>query len=89
MTMVRLRRSAGERIVSAMTAETALLAKLLVTAALIAATTEYAEIIRRRVLRRAAARERATLEVHGLHGLVRVFLTESPPTDAALVTVPR
>lgn len=60
-----------------MTPDTALLARLLVTAALIAATTEYAEIIRRRVIIRAAARERAALEAHGLHGLVRVFLTES------------
>jgi hypothetical protein len=72
-----------------MTAETALLARLLITAALIAATTEYAEIIRRRVMRRAVARERDTLEAHGLHGLVRVFLTESPPTDAAFVPVRR
>jgi hypothetical protein len=28
-------------------------------------------------MRRAAARERAALEAHGLNGLVRVFLTES------------
>ena len=74
-----------------MTPDTALLARLLATAALIAATTEYAEIIRRRVARRADARERASLEEHGLHGLVRVFLTESstPTSEASLATARR
>lgn len=89
MTKVMLRRRVREQIVSRMTPDTALLARLLVTAALVAATTEYAEIIRRRVMRRAAARERAALEQHGLHGLVRVFLTESHPAEAAFATAPR
>ncbi|MEX0626037.1 MAG: hypothetical protein WD402_05795 [Chloroflexota bacterium] len=61
-----------------MTADTVMLARLLSMAALIAATTEYAEVIRRRVVRRAKARERSVLEQHGLHGLVRVFLADAP-----------
>lgn len=52
--------------------------RLLAIAALIAATTEYIEVVRRRVRRRAEARERATLQDHGLHGLVRVFLANEP-----------
>lgn len=59
-----------------MTTDTDLLIRLLTTAALIAATTEYIEVVRRRVLRRAEARERTKLQEHGLHGLVRVFLTD-------------
>lgn len=88
MTKVMLRRHRPERIVSGMTPDTALLAKLLATAALIAASTEYAHVIRRRVLRRAAARERALLEAHGLHGLVRVFLSDAP-AEGAFATVRR
>ena len=57
-----------------MTTDTDLLIRLLATAALIAATTEYIEIIRRRARRRVEARDRASLQEHGLHGLVRVFL---------------
>lgn len=60
-----------------MTADTVMLVRLLTTAALIAATTEYVEVIRRRVLRRAAAQERSVLAQHGLHGLVRVFLADA------------
>jgi hypothetical protein len=63
-----------------MTADTVMLARLLAMAALLAATTEYAEIIRRRVMRQVTARERSALEQHGLHGLVRLFLADSPPS---------
>jgi hypothetical protein len=63
--------------VSNMTADTLTLARLLAMAALLAATTEYAEVIKRRVLGRVHARERSLREQHGLHGLVRVFLTEA------------
>ena len=65
--------------VSRMTADTLMLARLLAMAALLAATTEYAEVIKRRVSDRVRARERSLLEQHGLHGLVRVFLAEAPP----------
>jgi len=57
-----------------MDADTLTLARLLVTAALLAATTEYIELIKRRALRTADARERAMFEEQGLNGLVRVFL---------------
>jgi hypothetical protein len=76
MTIVMLRRPPALAMVPRMTADTALLVRLLSLAALIAATTEYIEVIRRRVGRRAAARERATLQDHGLRGLVRVFLSD-------------
>ena len=58
-----------------------MLAKLLSMAALIAATTEYAEILKRRVVRRADARERAALQDVGLTGLVRVLLADEPPAE--------
>ena len=61
----------------AMDADAVTLARLLSIAALVAATIEYAEIIRRRGLRRAEARERATREEIGLHGLVRVLLADA------------
>jgi len=64
--------------VSRMTADTLMLARLLAMAALLAATTEYAEVIKRRVLRRVNATQRSLLEQHGLDGLVRVFLAEAP-----------
>jgi hypothetical protein len=64
-----------------MTADTITLARLLAMAALLAATTEYAEMVRRRVLRRVHARERSALEQHGLDGLVRVFLADSPARE--------
>ena len=67
--------------VSPMTADTLMLARLLSQAALLAATTEYAEMIKRRVTLRVKARERSALEQHGLHGLVRVFLAEAPSGD--------
>jgi hypothetical protein len=59
-----------------MTADNLTLARLLAMAALLAATTEYAEMIKRRVMRQVNARERSALEQHGLHGLVRVFLAD-------------
>ena len=62
-----------------MTGDTIMLARLLAMAALLAATTEYAEMIKRRVLLRVNARERSVFEQHGLNGLVRVFLADSPP----------
>jgi hypothetical protein len=58
------------------------LARLLALAALIAATTEYAEVIKRRVVRHAEARERAVLEERSLQGLVRVLLADGSPTEA-------
>ena len=54
--------------------DTLTLARLLGTAALLAATAEYIELIKRRAVRTAHARERATFEEQGLNGLVRVFL---------------
>jgi hypothetical protein len=63
--------------------ETILLARLLSTAVLIAATTEYAQVIRRRLARRAEARERIVLQQHGLHGLVRVLLADAPSLEAS------
>jgi hypothetical protein len=59
-----------------------ILAKLLAIAALIAATTEYAQVIKRRVVGRADAIERAIFEQRGLRGLVRVFLADARPTEA-------
>jgi hypothetical protein len=59
-----------------MTGDTVTLARLLAMAALLAATTEYAEIIKRRVILRLNARERSALEQRGLDGLVRVFLAD-------------
>ena len=61
--------------------DTLTLARLLVTAALLAATTEYIELIKRRAVRTAHARERATFEEQGLHGLVRVFLAATPDLE--------
>ena len=61
-----------------MNADTLTLAKLLVTAALLAATAEYIELIKRRAVRNRRARERAMFEEQGLNGLVRVFLAGAP-----------
>lgn len=65
-----------------MTADTLMLVRLLTTAALIAATAEYAAMIRRRALRRADAREHAVLVDLSLQSLVRVFLADAPPIEA-------
>ena len=67
-----------------MTGDTVMLARLLAMAALLAATTEYVELIKHRMMRRANARERSVLEQHGLHGLVRVFLADGPSTEGRL-----
>jgi hypothetical protein len=71
-----------------MSADTLMLVRLLATAALIAATAEYASMIRRRVMRRVRAREHRVLEDIGLQSLVRVFLADQPgiktPTSAGV-----
>ena len=66
-----------------MSADPHLLQGLLAAAALIAATAEYAAMIRRRAERRVHARERRVLEDLGLQSLVRVFLADPPRTKAA------
>jgi len=53
-----------------------LLAQLVAYSGLIGATIEYIEIMKRRVGRRRRAAERLAAETAGLHGLVRVFLSE-------------
>jgi hypothetical protein len=57
------------------------LARLVSLAALIGATIEYAEILRRRGMARALDRQRAEFEGEGLKGLVRVLLAEAGPTE--------
>ena len=64
-----------------MSADTTLLGQLLATAALIAATTDYAALVRRRVIGRAAAREQALFAEYGLRGLVRVLLADARPPE--------
>jgi hypothetical protein len=59
-----------------MDADPVTLARLLSLAALLAATIEYAEIVKRRGLVRAYVTERARFEGDGLRGLVRVFLAD-------------
>lgn len=59
------------------------LARLISIAALIGATIEYAEILRRRGAARLLARQRAELEREGLTGLVRVLLAEGGSTEGA------
>ena len=66
-----------------MSADTHLLQSLLATAALIAATAQYAAMIRRRVMRRVHARENRVLEDLGLQSLVRVFLADPSRTEAS------
>jgi hypothetical protein len=63
--------------------DTVTLARLLAEAALIAATTEYAEVVRR-LNRRAEARDHAVLSAHGLQGLVRVFLADGQAPEASI-----
>ena len=63
-----------------MTADTVMLERLLAMFALIAATTQYAEVVKHRLERRADARWHSVLEEHGLRGMVRVFLLDAPPT---------
>ena len=59
------------------------LARLVAIAALIGATIEYAEILKRRVVQRILERERAEIEREGLKGLVRVLLAEPEPPRRA------
>jgi hypothetical protein len=61
------------------------LAQLLLIAALIAATCEYAEVLRRRGGRRRADTDRLDSEASGRRGLerMRVFLSESQTDIAA------
>lgn len=59
--------------------EQTLLTQLVVTAGLIGATIEYAEIVKRRVQLRLEAAERAWFEEDGLRGLVRVFVQAEAP----------
>ena len=61
------------------------LAQLLSAAILVAATCEYAEVVRRRKGRRRAETDRLAYEASGLRGLerVRVFLSGSQPDIAA------
>lgn len=80
MTIVCLYFGPRTQIVRAMPADPLTLAKLLATAALIGATIEYIEVIKRRVVRRAAEHERAVLEERSLQGLVRVFLADASQT---------
>lgn len=83
MTIVRLSHGPLRDDRSGMDPDNLTLARLLALAALTAATTDYAEIIRRRVVHRADARERAVFEERGLHGLVRVFLADARPTEGS------
>jgi hypothetical protein len=53
-----------------------LLAQLLAYSALLGATIEYFEIVRRRVTHRRLEAERLAAERAGLQGLVRVLLSE-------------
>jgi hypothetical protein len=53
-----------------------ILAKLLSVAMLMAATIEYAEIVRRREGWRSVARDRRVFAAEGLRALVRVFITD-------------
>jgi hypothetical protein len=53
-----------------------LLAELLTLAALIAATIEYCEVVRRRRVQRALEMEGRIAQEAGLHGLVRVLLVD-------------
>jgi hypothetical protein len=64
-----------------MSADTHMLVNFLATAALIAATAEYAAMIRRRVMRRVLAREHCVLEDLGLQSLVRVLLADPPAIE--------
>jgi hypothetical protein len=82
MTIVSLKIGSHRWIVRRMDLDALTIAKLLTTAALVAATIEYVEVIKRRVLRRAAERDRAVLEERSLQGLVRVFLADAPRTEA-------
>jgi hypothetical protein len=85
MTIVLLRCRLAPTDLSHM-ADALLLAKLASLAALIGSTIEYAEMIKRRVVRRAATRDRAVLEERSLQGLVRVFLADPSTAEEPLAT---
>lgn len=55
------------------------LGELLALAALVAATVEYGEILKRRAVARRRAADDAALAESGLRGMVRVFLVEGKP----------
>jgi hypothetical protein len=59
-----------------MDAHALMLAQLLTYAALIAATCEYLEIMKRRQLGRILVAQQAEIEQSALEGLVRVFLVD-------------
>ena len=88
MTIVTLRNRCRGADGGGMDANSITLARLLAMAALTAGATQYAEMIRRRGLRRAEARERAMFEEHGLHGLVRVLLADAPPSTVVRRRLP-
>jgi hypothetical protein len=71
-----------------MTSDALMLVRLLATAALVAATAQYAAMIRRRVVCRAAAREHRNLEDLGLQSLVRVFLADAPSIETPFISAP-
>lgn len=87
MTIVLLRHNPLPMDSSSMEPDTFTLATLLALATLIAATIEYAEMVRRRITIRADATDGAILEERGLRGLVRVFLADAGPSDGTLRTV--
>jgi hypothetical protein len=81
MTIVPLRRGPRGGDGWRMDAHSLTLARLLLMAALTAATAEYVEVMKRRVVQRVGARERAMFEEHGLRGLVRVLLADAPAPE--------
>jgi hypothetical protein len=84
MTIVCLKIASRGQILPRMNAHGSTLAELLTLAALIGATIEYVEVMKHRVVRRVAARDRAALEERSLQGLVRVFLADAPAAEAML-----
>ena len=66
-----------------MDANPLMLAKLLSFAALLAATIQYAELMRHRQAARTSSADRATFEHEGVRGMVRVFLGDrtAPPLE--------
>ncbi|HLA65141.1 MAG TPA: hypothetical protein VK600_01010 [Candidatus Saccharimonadales bacterium] len=68
-----------------MTPDSLMLARLLSLAALMAATIEYTEVLKHRVVHRTQAFDRALLQESGLRGLARVFLSESETLAPAVL----
>jgi hypothetical protein len=71
-----------------MDADSFVLARLLLMAALTAATAEYVEVMKRRAVRRVGSRDRARFEENALHGLVRVLLVDAPQNESPLSEAP-